>query len=46
MKIEQSPISLKNKKVIWKWSDVKVPLPVKNRVVSGPMVTEDDIVKN
>ena len=38
LKIEQSPISSKNKKVIWKWSDVKVPLPVKFRVLSSPKV--------
>jgi hypothetical protein len=38
LKIEQSPMSSKNKKVIWKWSDVKVPLPVKFRVLSSPKV--------
>jgi len=34
MKIEQSPLSSINKKVTWKWSDTKVPLPSKNRAMS------------
>jgi hypothetical protein len=38
LKIEQSPLSSRNKKVIWKWSDVKVPLPQKIRVLSPPKV--------
>ena len=32
-KIEQSPFSTKNKRSVWKWSDEKVPLPAKIRVV-------------
>jgi TfoX/Sxy family transcriptional regulator of competence genes len=45
MKIEQSPLSFRNKKVIWKWSDTKVPLPSKNRVMSAPTPPEENLEK-
>ena len=36
LKVERSPLSFKNKKPIWSWSNVEVPLPQKIRVVSAP----------
>ena len=41
-KIEQSPVSTKNKRPVWKWSDEKVPLPAKNRVVKKPDTDAQD----
>lgn len=39
-KIEQSPMSTWNTKPVWNWSDVKVPLPEKIRVLRAPKVDE------
>lgn len=41
-KFEQSPMSSRNTKPIWSWSDVKVPLPEKIRVKRAPKVDEID----
>jgi hypothetical protein len=40
-KFEQSPFSSRNTKPIWNWSDVKVPLPEKKRVVRKPVQQEE-----
>jgi hypothetical protein len=45
MKIEQSPLSSRNKKVTWKWSDTKVPLPTKNRVMSALVSQEENLTQ-
>lgn len=41
-KIEQSPASTWNTKPVWTWSDVKVPLPEKIRVMRAPRVVDGD----
>jgi TfoX/Sxy family transcriptional regulator of competence genes len=45
VKVEQSPLSSRNKKVIWKWSDSKVPLPSKKRVMSAVVSQEENTCK-
>jgi hypothetical protein len=40
-KFETCPMSSKNTRPIWNWSDVKVPLPVKNRVMRRPVINEN-----
>ena len=39
-KTECSPMSTRNTRPVWNWSDTKVPLPQKNRVVRRPVVDE------
>lgn len=38
LKVENSPLSNKNTRPVWSWSNEKVPLPEKIRVKSAPKV--------
>jgi len=40
-KIEHSPLSSRNTRPVWKWSEEKVPLPVKIRVFSRVTTVEE-----
>jgi hypothetical protein len=40
-KFEICPMSSKNTRPIWNWSDVKVPLPVKNRVMRRSVIADN-----